>query len=77
MNADKTFDARGLLCPMPILKAKEAMQAMAVGQVLLLIADDEGAREDFPSWCNQTGNELVAIEDQPDGSIRIYMKKKA
>ena len=77
MNNHRSFDARGLFCPMPILKAKENLLKIEIGQVLEVIADDEGAKEDFPAWCRQTGNELVAVEAEADGSTRFYIRRTA
>jgi TusA-related sulfurtransferase len=75
MKSQLTFDARGLLCPMPILKAKENIQKLEIGQILEVIADDEGAKEDFPAWCKQTGNEFMGMEEQPDGSTKFFLKR--
>ncbi len=74
MQADKTLDTRGMACPMPIIKTKKAMDELKDGEVLLVIADDPGAKEDFPAWCEQTGNKLVSIEEKDD-DIYIYIKK--
>ena len=60
MNADKELDARGLNCPLPILKAKKALADMTSGQILKVIATDAGSVRDFQAFAKQTGNELVA-----------------
>lgn len=62
MNADKELDARGLNCPLPILKAKKALADMTSGQMLKVIATDAGSVRDFQAFAKQTGNELVAQE---------------
>lgn len=60
MTADKELDARGLNCPLPILKAKKALADMTSGQTLKMIATDAGSVRDFQAFAKQTGNELVA-----------------
>jgi TusA-related sulfurtransferase len=59
MNADRELDARGLNCPLPILKAKKALAEMSSGQTLKIIATDSGTVRDFQAFAKQTGNELV------------------
>jgi tRNA 2-thiouridine synthesizing protein A len=59
MNFDKELDARGLNCPLPILRAKKALAEMTSGQVLRIIATDPGSVKDFQAFAKQTGNELV------------------
>lgn len=60
MNFDKELDARGLNCPLPILRAKKALTDMKSGQVLKIVATDPGSVKDFAAWSRSTGNELVA-----------------
>ena len=76
MEVNKTLDTRGMACPMPIIKTKRTIDELGAGEVLLVIADDPGAKEDFPAWCEQTGNELLKIEEKGD-DIYIYIKKGA
>jgi tRNA 2-thiouridine synthesizing protein A len=59
MQADKELDARGLNCPLPILKAKKALADMTSGQTLCVISTDAGSVRDFQAFAKQTGNELV------------------
>jgi TusA-related sulfurtransferase len=59
MDAQKEVDARGLNCPLPILKAKKALADMASGQVLKVVATDPGSMRDFQAFARQTGNELL------------------
>ncbi len=59
MNADRELDARGLNCPLPILKAKKALADMASGQTLKVISTDSGSVRDFQAFAKQTGNDLV------------------
>jgi tRNA 2-thiouridine synthesizing protein A len=59
MEAQKELDARGLNCPLPILKAKKALNDMLSGEVLKVVATDPGSVRDFQAFARQTGNELV------------------
>ncbi len=56
----QTLDAKGLNCPLPILKAKKAISGLGAGDVLQVVSTDPGSVADFASFCRQTGNELVA-----------------
>ncbi len=64
--ADKTLDAKGLNCPLPILKTKKMIKGMSAGQVLEVIATDPGSVADMSAFCNQTGNELVSQTNEGD-----------
>ena len=59
MEAQRELDARGLNCPLPILKAKKALADMLSGEVLKIVATDPGTVRDFQSFARQTGNELI------------------
>lgn len=61
------LDARGLNCPLPILRAKKAIAGMAAGEVLKVLATDPGAVKDFEAFCKQTGNELLQSHSAGDG----------
>ena len=74
MNIDQELDARGLNCPLPILKAKKALASMQSGQVLKVVATDTGSLRDFAAFAKQTGNELV--EQQTVGSEFIHVLKR-
>jgi tRNA 2-thiouridine synthesizing protein A len=71
--ADKTLDAKGLNCPLPILKAKKALKEVPSGGTLEILATDPGAVADFQAFCRQTGNELV--EHTQDGSVYRFLIK--
>lgn len=75
MNADKELDARGLSCPLPILRTKKSLSGMVSGQVLKVLATDSGSIKDMQAFAAQTGNELLssALEN---GEYIFYMKKK-
>jgi tRNA 2-thiouridine synthesizing protein A len=75
MSTDVKLDARGLNCPMPIVKTAQAIKAMASGQTLEVLATDAGSVKDFAAWSKTTGNELV--EQGADGGVfRFVMRKK-
>ena len=62
ITPDKTLDARGLKCPMPVVKTSQEIKTTAVGGVLLVIATDPGSMADIQAWAKSTGNELVKME---------------
>ena len=74
MEATLTIDARGLLCPLPVLKLQKRIKALEAGNVLELIADDPAAVIDVPHYCNESGNELVKTEER-DASTVYFVRK--
>ena len=74
MNVDFEVDARGLNCPLPILKAKKALNGMQSGQTLRVVATDAGSVRDFQAFAKQTGNELV--EQQTVGTDYIHVMRR-
>ncbi len=75
MNFDKEVDARGLNCPLPILRAKKALNEMQGGQVLKILATDPGSVKDFQAFSKQTGNELLS-HSEANKEFTFYMKRK-
>lgn len=75
MKADHTLDCVGLYCPMPIVKTSQKIKEIKPGEVLEVIADDKGIKQDMPAWCQTTGNECLGIEEA-GGEIKVYVKKK-
>ena len=75
MQFDKELDARGLNCPLPILKTKKALNDMTSGQVLKIAATDPGSVQDFDAFCKQTGNSLLA-SNETEKVFSFYIKKK-
>lgn len=73
----RTLDARGLLCPMPIVKAGKEMKTLTAGQILRILATDRGAIADFPAWADDTGNELLSWREEGDGILVFYVRKGA
>lgn len=68
--ADVVVDAKGLNCPLPILRAKKALKALPTGGTLEVLATDPGAVKDFEAFCRTTGNELV--EHHVDGTTFVF-----
>ena len=75
MNFDLEVDARGLACPLPILRTKKALATMQSGQVLHVVATDPGSVKDFQAFSRQTGNELIE-HSAKDKEFEFYMKRK-
>jgi tRNA 2-thiouridine synthesizing protein A len=74
LQADRTLDCLGLFCPMPIVKTREAMKSMAVGQVLEMLSDDPASEADMRSWAKRTGNDLLAVAK--DGAAYRFLVRK-
>jgi len=72
--ADRRLDCVGLFCPMPILKTRDAMKAMAVGEVLEMTSDDPASEADMKSWTTRTGQELLEI-DKHGAVFRFIVRK--
>ena len=75
-NFDQELDARGLNCPLPILRAKKTLNAMSSGQILKIMATDPGSVKDFEAFAKQTGNELLDSSEL-DGEFHFMLKKIA
>ena len=73
--ADQLLDAKGLNCPLPILRAKKALKDVAMGGSLEVLATDPGAVKDFEHFCQTTGCELLESSEQPDGVLRFRLRK--
>lgn len=75
MEFDIELNARQLACPLPILRAKKSLSQMTSGQVLRIIATDNGSPGDFAEFCRQTGNELLSSTVQ-DGEFVFYLRRR-
>jgi len=73
--ADKELDARGLNCPLPILRTKKMLNTMEAGETLKVVSTDPGSVKDMEAFCNQTGNEMVSSGEE--GGDFIFEIKKA
>ena len=75
MNFDRELDARGLNCPLPILRAKKTLNEMQSGQVLRILATDPGSVKDFQAFAKQTGNELLSSAEN-NKEFEFFIKRK-
>ena len=75
MNFDKELNARGLSCPLPIVKTKKSLNDMTSGQVLKVISTDTGSVKDMAAFADQTGNPLLSTVEE-NGEFVFYLKKK-
>lgn len=77
MSAERLqVDARGLLCPMPVIRVQDAVAGLAEGARVELLATDPGVHADIPAWCRVHGHQVEAVEDEndPDGIIRFRIR---
>ncbi len=74
MTWDQEIDATGLLCPLPVLKARKRLLGMAPGNVLRLVATDPAAVVDVPHFCAEAGHELISTGE--DGGAQVYLIRR-
>ena len=74
VKEDRLLDARGLLCPMPVVKAAKEIKSLEPGQVLKVLATDRGAIADFPAWADDTGNPLLEWREE-DGGLAFWFRR--
>ncbi|MEW5763407.1 MAG: sulfurtransferase TusA family protein [Acidobacteriota bacterium] len=74
-SGDALLDCLGLLCPLPVVRAAEALKALAPGQLLEVLADDQGVKADFPAFCRGAGHEWEGFL-QEGRAIRSFIRKK-
>jgi TusA-related sulfurtransferase len=74
VKSDKVLDAKGLSCPMPVVRAKKTMDEMESGQVLEVHASDKGSLKDIPAWAKMAGHEV--LEQQEDAGIYKFWIRK-
>ena len=75
ITASKTLDAKGLSCPMPLLRTKKEIEKIKAGEILEVLGTDPGSRNDIPGWCARSGHEYLG-EKEDTGFIRFYVRKK-
>ena len=75
MTVDKEIDTRGLNCPLPILKAKKALNDMLSGQLLKVVSSDAGSLRDFQAFSRQTGNELVEQQTLDADFVHVLRRR--
>jgi tRNA 2-thiouridine synthesizing protein A len=74
MNVKQTLDTKGLSCPMPIVKTKKAMDGLASGDILEVMATDKGAVNDLSAWSKSSGHKLLDHKEE-DGVFKFWIKK--
>lgn len=74
IKVDQVLDAKGLSCPLPILKTKKAVEALTRDQVLKVETTDPGSKNDMAAWAKRTGNEVLKVEEG-SGTFTFYIKK--
>ena len=74
ISVNKTLDARGLQCPMPVVKTTQEIKTIELGQVLEVLATDPGSMADIQAWCKSTGNELLKM-DRGDGLFQFFIRR--
>ena len=74
IEVKKTLDTSGKCCPMPMVETNKTLKRLAEGDVLKIIATDPGTQVDIPSWCERTGNQLIASNEKKN-LFTYYVKK--
>ncbi len=74
ISPNKTLDARGLQCPMPVVKTSQEVKNIAVGEILEIIATDPGSIVDINAWAKSTGNEMLKME-KGEGTFTFYVRR--
>jgi tRNA 2-thiouridine synthesizing protein A len=75
VQVTRTLDAKGLSCPMPLLRTKKEIDKIKSGEILEILGTDPGSRNDLPGWCARAGHEFLG-EREESGYIRFFVKKK-
>ena len=75
LQVARTLDAKGLSCPMPLLRTKKEIDKIGSGEILEVLGTDPGSRNDLPGWCDRSGHEYVG-EKEDSGFFHFYIKKK-
>ncbi|SDE09690.1 sulfurtransferase TusA family protein [Limimaricola pyoseonensis] len=70
----KAYDARGLICPLPVLRARKILAAMQTGEELQILTDDPVARIDLPHFCAEAGHRHLGVEDGPEGQLHRILR---
>ena len=72
IQANVKLDTLGYFCPMPIILTSKKIKELTLGQVLEVVSDDEGIKKDMPAWCETTGHQMLAMEEEQAASGLIY-----
>jgi len=70
-----TLDAKGLSCPMPLLRTKKEIEKIKSGEILEVLGTDPGSKHDLPGWCKRAGHEFLGVKEET-GLFHFYIKKK-
>ena len=73
---DELLDAKGMSCPLPILKTKKTIEKLSKDQVLKVVTTDPGSKNDMAAWAKRTGHEILKVEES-SGTITFFIKKTA
>ena len=76
MQIAQVLDARGLTCPLPILRTKKALSTLTSGQVIRVLADDPGSVKDFEAFARQTGNTLLSSLSPAEGQFEFLLQRR-
>lgn len=74
ITPDETLDAKGLSCPMPLLKTKKAIAPLSTGQILEVMGTDPGSKNDLPNWCQRSGHIFLGDKEE-EGFFRFFIQK--
>jgi len=75
-QAHQILDCIGLYCPMPVVKTKQEMDKLAIGEILEVLADDPAAEEDLKAWAKRTGQKILEIEETDEGMRFLILKER-
>jgi len=75
-RAHQILDCIGLYCPMPVVKTRQEMDKLAIGEILEVLADDPAAEEDLKAWAKRTGQKILEIEKTDEGMRFLILKEK-
>lgn len=75
MIVDDTLDTLGLLCPLPVLKARKRLRTLGSGAVLRVLTSDPAALVDIPHFCQESGHEVIEVQDRPDGTHAFLIRR--
>jgi TusA-related sulfurtransferase len=75
IKIDQELDCKGLTCPLPVIKTKQAIDKMTIGQVLRMVATDPGSTRDIQAWSKRTGHDL--LESKQEDSLYLFLIRKA
>lgn len=72
----RTLDARGLRCPLPLVRARTEIELVPPGAILEVLATDPGAGHDFRAWCRRSGHEIAAVTEEPGPLWRFHLRRR-